>query len=299
MNTSNTDPTLSAPDGESARLDGTCQQPHERVPTYQQLLDDSLEATFPASDPISPSAAMHAAEQTESPGHPHDWKLEPGACRPVRLRSAAAAGLPRSGSLIGLVMDFTKDLRRLSPSVTTMIRMDHSHVMMLAHRYRADSSPERKQAIVEAVCLALEVHAQLEEEIFYPALASVATDNEVLGKAKPEHDEMRRLIGVLRGSSAEDPVYDESFNELMRDVLHHVADEETVLLPEAEAVLSDQLRELGMRMTRRRLQLAGPRLGSMAVNSVKAMPVETLLAAGAMVGIGFLMARALGPRSRH
>lgn len=190
-------------------------------------------------------------------------------------------------------MDFARTFAPLSPGVTQMIRMDHSHVMMLAHRYHADSSAARKEAIVKAVCLALDVHAQLEEEIFYPALAEAAGENEVLSRAKPEHDEMRRLIGLLRDGSAEDPAYDRRFMELMRDVLHHVADEETVLLPEAEIALADRLGELGARMTQRRLELAGPRLGEMAVNSVKAMPAETLLMGGALVGIGFLLARAM------
>src|SRR5438067_196709 len=46
----------------------------------------------------------------------------------------------------------------------------------------------------------------------------------------------------------------------MRDVQHHVADEETVLLPEAEEMLSkDRLCELGAQMTRRRMELVWPR----------------------------------------
>ena len=59
---------------------------------------------------------------------------------------------------------------RLSPSITTMIRMDHSYVMSLFHRYKADTAPGKKRALVTNACLAIQVHAQLEEEIFYPAL---------------------------------------------------------------------------------------------------------------------------------
>jgi hypothetical protein len=51
----------------------------------------------------------------------------------------------------------------------------------------------------------------------------------------------------------------------MRDVMHHVADEETTLLPHAEAKLSrDALSELGAQMTRRRMQLVGPKAGKLA-----------------------------------
>ena len=83
---------------------------------------------------------------------------------------------------------------KLTPSITTMIRMDHTHVMAAFHRYKADTASARKQAIAEHICLALTVHAQLEEEIFYPALQRVLSGDEVLDKSEPEHDEMRGYI---------------------------------------------------------------------------------------------------------
>jgi hypothetical protein len=59
------------------------------------------------------------------------------------------------------------------PTITAMIRMDHTHVMATFHRYHAETSWWRKRSIVELACTALEIHAQLEEEIFYPALSEV------------------------------------------------------------------------------------------------------------------------------
>jgi hypothetical protein len=76
---------------------------------------------------------------------------------------------------------------------------------------------------------------------------------------------MRRLIAELRRTSGSDPRHDKLVMELMRDVMHHVADEETTLLPHAEAKLSrDALSELGAQMTRRRMQLVGPKAGKLA-----------------------------------
>jgi hemerythrin superfamily protein len=181
-----------------------------------------------------------------------------------------------------------------------MIRMDHSHVLITFHKYTADTAPERKQAIVASACLALEIHAQLEEELFYPVLAAAAGENEVLLKAKPEHDEMRRLIAELRAMEPGDPQYDARFMQLMREVIHHVADEETVLLPAAEAALGgDRLSELGMQMTRRRMQLAGPRMGEIAMNQVRAMPASTMLMAGGLLAGAWLLGRGMQPRRHH
>jgi hypothetical protein len=190
-------------------------------------------------------------------------------------------------------------LGKLSPDITKMIRMDHSHVILTFHKYEVDASPSKKQAIVKTVLLALEIHAQLEEEIFYPALEEVAAGDEALAKARPEHDEMKRLISRLRDMSPGDPDYDTTFMELVRDVVHHVADEETVLLPAAELLLKDRLGELGARMTARRLQLAAPHAGEIVTNGARAMPATTMVMAAGLVAGGWLMARAFTPASHQ
>ena len=187
---------------------------------------------------------------------------------------------------------------KMSPSITTMIRMDHTHVMSAFHQYRVDTPARVKKGLADNICLALEVHAQLEEEIFYPALREVSPD-EALDKAKPEHDEMRGLIMRLRALQPSDPAFDSTLFELMRTVMHHVADEETQLLPKAERLLSGQLSEMGARMTRRRLQLVGPRSGELAGSMARSMSTGTLLAAAGAVAAagGLLLARKTGTTS--
>lgn len=74
---------------ESRRVEGRCASPPERVPTYQELLDESLDQTFPASDPISPSAAMHAEQVIESARDPRDWSLAPEATVPCESVAGA------------------------------------------------------------------------------------------------------------------------------------------------------------------------------------------------------------------
>ncbi|MFO1298435.1 MAG: hypothetical protein U1F25_19540, partial [Rubrivivax sp.] len=55
----------------------------EESRTYQESLDDALAQTFPASDPISPSSAMHAERATRTQRDDHDWKLKPGSSVPL------------------------------------------------------------------------------------------------------------------------------------------------------------------------------------------------------------------------
>lgn len=182
---------------------------------------------------------------------------------------------------------------KLVPSITAMIRLDHTHVITTFHQFRASNSAANRQALVNTACIALEIHAQLEDEIFYPALRAIAPDEPHLAQSVPQHDEMRRLITRLRSIGVDDPGYDETFMELMRDTLHHLADEETILLPLAEDKLADQLSILGARMTKRRLELATPRAGEIAGNMVRGMPATSMLmAAGAVLAGTYLVSRA-------
>jgi len=182
-------------------------------------------------------------------------------------------------------------MSRVSPGATTFIRMDHTHALAAFHRYRLDAKPEKKQAVADTLCLALEIHARLEEEIFYPAMRSFAPD--LVDKSIPEHNEMRRLIAQLRQTRPQDQAFDSTLLQLMRDVMRHVADEETMLLPDAERVLGEhRLVELGAEMMRRRFELAAPHAGDIAIGTVRTFPGATLAVSGLVVLGAFLVGRA-------
>ena len=186
-------------------------------------------------------------------------------------------------------------VEKLGPSATDMIRADHTRVLATFHRYAPDLTPREKRGIVDTICLALEVHAQIEEELFYPALRPI--DPDLVAKSLPEHAEMKRLILALRGMSPADAAFDATVMELMRKVIHHVADEETTLLPDAERRMAERLPELGLQMAKRRLALKAPRTGEMVGSMARAMSGKgMLIGAGAALIGGALLA---GLRARR
>jgi hemerythrin superfamily protein len=191
-----------------------------------------------------------------------------------------------------------KALKTFVPTVTNMIRADHTHVLATFHQNEIDTTPGTKRALVNTICAGLEIHAQLEEEIFYPAMREVAGDAGVVGKSVPEHDEMRRLIARLREMEPDDAGYDATVMELMRDVLHHVADEETILLPDAERVLADRLEELGSAMTKRRLELVAPRTLELAWNQGRALPASNVLMGAGAVALVVMLLGGMRRKSR-
>lgn len=177
-------------------------------------------------------------------------------------------------------------ISKFSPTVTRMIRMDHAHVIGQYHKLQPDTSKDVREAVVSNVCTALEIHAQLEEEIFYPALRDTGVQLAALDRSVPEHDEVRRLIETVRGLPVDDPGHASAFAELMRCVMHHIAEEENVVLPAAEERLADRLQELGAQMTEARMKLTRPQAGSIAANLLRSSPAKAaLVTAGAIAGV--------------
>lgn len=184
-------------------------------------------------------------------------------------------------------------LDNMTPDITRMIRLDHSHVLAAFRRFRSRMSETRKRALVENACLGLEVHTRLEEEVFYPAMRKIAAAEAVLDKGVPEHEEMRGLIASLRAMQPIDAAYDGTFRKLIRLVLHHVADEETVLLPLAEEHMPDELGHLGRLMTRRRIELLRPHAAEVAATTIRTFPIGTAAAAAGVLAASWLLVRGL------
>lgn len=185
------------------------------------------------------------------------------------------------------------------PTATALIRIDHDRVQGLFHELLPDAPPSARQATIRDLCAALEIHAQLEEEIFYPALRQAGITSPALDKSVPEHDDMQRLIERVRSFDGQDAAQADAVNQLMNAVLHHVADEETQLLPAAERWLgSGRLLELGERMSQRRVALAGPRVAEPALDTLRAAPARTTLVAVAALTAGVLLMLGRRRRSR-
>ncbi len=162
-------------------------------------------------------------------------------------------------------------------TATEMLMQDHRRVQKLFKDFeKVDrDDDEAVRELVETACLELQIHSMLEEEIFYPALGRVIGPNPLLDKSVPEHAQMRAMIATLRTLPPEGAIYDDSFRMLMREVLHHVADEETIILPLAEEVLDEELGELGVQMMKRRLQLLAPHVKQITTTSAQSFPVLT------------------------
>lgn len=104
---------------------------------------------------------------------------------------------------------------------------------------------------------------------------------------------MKRLIALLRRVKPSSVRYDEIYMELMRDVLHQMADEKRQhsLKPIVFRLLQDHLSELGGRMTKRELQHMAPRAANVAVNGARALPFPLIALLASAIVAGLLLGR--------
>lgn len=112
-----------------------------------------------------------------------------------------------------------------------------------------------RAAIALKICDELTVHAQIEEEIFYPALQQALPDAaDLLAEAQAEHQEARDLIAQIRALGSADAQMDALVAELNRAIEHHVKEERDELFPKARASGLD-LVALGMQLRERQQAL--------------------------------------------
>ena len=144
-----------------------------------------------------------------------------------------------------------------------LLDADHLAVKHLFVEYArlayAPDGPARgdRAALATKICDELTVHAQIEEEIFYPALRAAARDAaDVVAEAGEQHQEAKRLIAQIRGAGgAADDARDQLVADLARAVENHVKEERDELFPKARSAPGLDLAALGRQLKERQQAL--------------------------------------------
>ncbi|MDT8999484.1 hemerythrin domain-containing protein [Paucibacter sp. APW11] len=135
-----------------------------------------------------------------------------------------------------------------------LLKADHEAVSQLFADYEKARSVQSKKSLVAEICTALSVHAQIEEEIFYPAVKAALKDKLLVPEATVEHAGVKNLIAQLKGAEPDGENYDAKVKVLSEYVMHHVKEEQTEMFPKVKASSLDTA-ELGARMAARKSDL--------------------------------------------
>lgn len=139
---------------------------------------------------------------------------------------------------------------------TRILAADHREVERLFAAYEKARDSAKKQALAEQICTELKIHAQIEEEIFYPALNG-KIDEDLLKEAYVEHDGAKRLINEILAGGPDEDFYDAKVMVLKEQIAHHVEEEEKLrgnMFQQARAADVD-LETVGDRLLARKEEL--------------------------------------------
>ncbi len=148
---------------------------------------------------------------------------------------------------------------RSAQDAIAMLKADHERVRRLVEQFEhASDDDDRKRRLADRICQELDVHAQLEEELFYPAVRAAVDDEDLMDEAQVEHQSAKDLIRQIRSMSPDDALFDAKVKVLGEYVDHHVREEESQMFPKAKRARVD-VAGLARRMAERRTQLEGER----------------------------------------
>jgi hemerythrin superfamily protein len=135
-------------------------------------------------------------------------------------------GRPRCGKKIDPPQssNHNGEVREASPSAIEVLEKDHREVEELFDQYDEleDKDDDRKADLAEKICLALKVHAQVEEEIFYPQAREATKDNDLIDESLVEHATVKNLIREIEAMEVGDELYDAQIRVLGEMVKHHI-----------------------------------------------------------------------------
>ncbi len=144
------------------------------------------------------------------------------------------------------------------PLALELLLADHRKVERLFDRYEdeKESDEEARRALAQRICAELTVHAQVEEELFYPWLRENLDDEslDLVDEALVEHASAKDLIAQIQAATEVDETYDARVTVLGEYVRHHVREEENEMFPQVEA-MPEELDELGQEIAARKTEL--------------------------------------------
>lgn len=143
---------------------------------------------------------------------------------------------------------------------TELLRADHKLVSNLFAEYEKARSTGKKKELVARICQELSVHAQVEEEIFYPAVKKALKDKQLVPEATVEHATLKALIAQVEGVEPDGEMFDAKIKVLSEYVEHHVKEEQNEMFPKAKAAKLD-MAELGTEITTRKQELMAEKSG--------------------------------------
>ena len=124
-------------------------------------------------------------------------------------------------------------MKTKSQDAIAMLIADHKKVKSLFEQFEglSDRSKASKKKIADEICMELTVHAEVEEQVFYPAIRKPIKDEDLMDEAVVEHASAKELIAQILEMDPGEDLYDAKVKVLSEQIEHHVEEEEGEMFP--------------------------------------------------------------------
>lgn len=143
-----------------------------------------------------------------------------------------------------------EDSDDVAPDALSLLLRDHRLAEELFTEF-ARSAPQQLDPLARRICKMLRVHAQIEEELFYPIVGRALTDESMIAEAVREHAQAKESIMRIESMASDNPAFRDEVTKLAGQVAEHVGKEELELFPKVSATSLD-LTALGVALAERR-----------------------------------------------
>jgi hemerythrin superfamily protein len=130
-----------------------------------------------------------------------------------------------------------------------VLKQDHQKVKGLFQEISKGSDPNKRKELFDQIDTELEIHAHIEETLFYPALETHEELKDMVAEALEEHQEVKIMLEELEELGSESHDFGSKLQELIESVEHHVEEEEGEMFPKVRQVFDeDELEQLGQEL---------------------------------------------------
>jgi len=131
----------------------------------------------------------------------------------------------------------------------TLLEQDHKKVKQLLEKAEENNGKSQK-GIFEQIKTELEIHSQIEESTFYPAVQKFEDMKDMVLESIEEHKQVKTLLREMANLDGDSEKFEPKLKVLKENVEHHAEEEEEgKMFPKLRKLMSrDELEQLGQQL---------------------------------------------------
>lgn len=130
-----------------------------------------------------------------------------------------------------------------------LLKKDHQNVKELFQQANAAKDSNERKQLFDQIETELEIHAHIEETVFYPALEKREDLKDMVAEAREEHEEVKAVLEEMEDLQSDSDELNSRLQELQETVEHHVEEEEGEMFPKVRELFQEgELEQLGSQL---------------------------------------------------